>query len=74
MPLAAEKKTKNYYANVSTTQQAQTVENARRTIRADLGVPAHIYPFPRVQQISVSISVKLLVMIYLEGLSSLVEK
>lgn len=74
MPPAAEKKTKNYYANVSTTQQAQTVGNARRTIRADLGVLAHIYPFPRAQQISVSIFVKLLVVIYLGALSSLTNK
>lgn len=54
MPPAAEKKTKNCYVNVSTTQQAQTVGNARRTIRGGLGVQAHIFPFLRARQISVS--------------------
>lgn len=61
MQLAAEKKTKNCYVNVSTTQQAPIVGNAREAIRADLGVQAHTCRFQEALQISVSILTSLLI-------------
>lgn len=57
MLLAVKKKTKDYFANVSITQLAQTVENARRITRADHGVLVLICLYLRALLISVSSSI-----------------
>ena len=54
MPLCVCMTTANWPVNVSTTLQVQTVGNARRIIRADLGVQARISPSPKALQIPVS--------------------
>lgn len=54
MLLAVKKKTKDYFVNVSITQRAQTVENARRIIRADRGALVLICLYLRALLISVS--------------------
>lgn len=54
MLLAVKKKTKDYFVNVSITQRAQTVENARRIIRADRGALALICLYLKALLISVS--------------------
>lgn len=54
MPLCVCMTTANWPVNVSTTRQVQTVGNARRIIRADLGAQARICPSPKALQIPVS--------------------
>lgn len=54
MLLAVKKRTKDYFVNVSIIQRAQTVENARRIIRADRGALVLICLYLRALLISVS--------------------
>lgn len=54
MPLCVCMTTVNWHVNVSTTRQVQTVGNARRIIRAGLGVQAHTSLSLKAQQTPVS--------------------